>query len=50
MSLLKAWNGVFMMAVRLMLAMARVGLLPPASRGWTPASPRRGRRCWWWPP
>lgn len=29
-SLLKAWNGVFMMAVRLLLAMARVGLFPGA--------------------
>lgn len=27
-SLLKAWNGIFMMAVRLLLAMARVGLAP----------------------
>jgi basic amino acid/polyamine antiporter, APA family len=27
-SLLKAWNGIFMMAVRLLLAMARVGLFP----------------------
>ncbi len=30
MSLLKAWNGVFMMAVRLAIAMARTGLLPAA--------------------
>jgi len=29
-SLLKAWNGIFMMAVRLLLAMARVGLFPRA--------------------
>ncbi|MDR3512459.1 MAG: APC family permease [Caulobacteraceae bacterium] len=29
-SLLKAWNGIFMMAVRLLLAMARVGLFPGA--------------------
>ncbi len=29
-SLLKAWNGVFMMAVRLMVAMARAGYVPPA--------------------
>jgi amino acid transporter len=27
-SLLKAWNGIFMMAVRLLVAMARVGLFP----------------------
>lgn len=27
-SLLKAWNGIFMMAVRLLLAMARVGFFP----------------------
>jgi basic amino acid/polyamine antiporter, APA family len=29
-SLLKAWNGVFMMAVRLLVAMARAGYVPPA--------------------
>jgi amino acid transporter len=29
-SLLKAWNGIFMMAVRLLVAMSRVGLVPPA--------------------
>ncbi len=28
-SLLKAWNGVFMMAVRLMVAMSRAGYIPP---------------------
>jgi basic amino acid/polyamine antiporter, APA family len=27
-SLLKAWNGIYMMAVRLLIAMARVGLFP----------------------
>ncbi len=30
MSLIKAWNGVFMMAVRLMVAMARTGYIPAA--------------------
>ncbi len=29
-SLLKAWNGVFMMAARLLVAMARAGCVPPA--------------------
>ncbi len=29
-SLVKAWNGVFMMAVRLTVAMARAGYIPPA--------------------
>lgn len=32
MSLLKAWNGIFMMAVRLAMAMARTGLLPESLR------------------
>lgn len=40
-SLMKAWNGVFMMAVRLLIAMSRTGLLPARlgqldSRGHSP--------------